>query len=135
MTKIMNPDWSARGFLFDSKGMFKEMFYWMAKNEAVLNSVNFLNQWGLVLIGLGLILGVFSRFAKISGVVMLLMFFLSHPPLIGVEYILPSEGSYLWVNKNLIEMSALLVLFFFNTSHIIGIDRLIFKSKNNNHGE
>ncbi|GAG09256.1 unnamed protein product, partial [marine sediment metagenome] len=38
----------------------------------------------------------------------------------------PVEGSYLIVNKNLIEMCALFVLTIFPTGTIIGLDRLIF---------
>ncbi len=126
-TKLMNPEWSARGFLLDSKGICENWFYWMANTEDVLQTVNFLNQWGLILIGLALMLGLFSRAASIAGVVMLTLFYLSHPPFIGVEYAMPSEGSYLVVNKNLIELSALVILFLFPTSRIVGIDRLIFR--------
>ncbi|MBI9061254.1 MAG: DoxX family membrane protein [Marinilabiliaceae bacterium] len=124
-TKLMNPDWSARGFLLDSNGICKSWFYWMANTEDVLQTVNFLNQWGLILIGLALMLGLFSRFATIGGIIMLALFYLSHPPLIGVDYAMPSEGSYLIVNKNLIELSALIILFLFPTSRMIGVDRLV----------
>ena len=125
--KLMNPDWSAKGFLLDSEGIFKSWFFWMANTEAVLHTVNFLNQWGLVLIGLALMIGLFSRLASLLGVAMLALFYLSHPPLIGVDYVMPTEGSYLVVNKNLIEMASLVVIFLFPTSRIIGIDRLIFQ--------
>ena len=53
------------------------------------------------------------------------MYYLSHPPLIGVKYALPSEGSYLFINKNLIEVFALAVLLVFPTGKHIGLDRLI----------
>ena len=39
------------------------------------------------------------------------------------------EGSYLLVNKNLIELAALAVLWLFPTGKIIGLDRLIFSLK------
>ena len=121
--KLLNPDWSAKGFLMDSEGLFKEWFFWMANTEGLIETINFLNQWGLVLIGLSLILGMFSKIASISGIIMLAMFYMSHPPLIGVDYMMPSEGSYLIVNKNLIELSMLIVLALIPTSRIIGIDR------------
>jgi thiosulfate dehydrogenase [quinone] large subunit len=126
-SKLMNPDWSARGFLLDSKGIFASWFYWMANTADVLQTVNFLNQWGLILIGLALMIGLFSRLASIGGIIMLALFYLSHPPFIGVEYALPSEGSYLIVNKNIIELSALIILFVFPTSKIVGMDRLVGK--------
>ncbi len=127
--KVLNPEWSAKIFLLDSQGPFKSWFLWMANNEGVLQTVDFLNQWGLVLIGASLILGLFSRVATLAGALVLALFYLSHPPLIGVEYMLPSEGSYLIVNKNLIEMSFLIVLALIPTSQYIGLDRLIFRSR------
>ncbi len=101
----------------------------MANTEGVLQTVDFLNQWGLVLIGASLILGLFSRIATVAGAIVLALFYLSHPPLIGVEYMLPSEGSYMIVNKNLIEMFMLIVLALIPTSQYIGLDRLIFRSR------
>lgn len=127
--KLLNPDWSAKGFLMDSEGLFKELFLWMANTEEVIEIINFLTQWGLVFIGLALILGMLSKIASISGIIMLTMFYISHPPLIGIEYMMPSEGSYLIVNKNLIELSMLIVLTLIPTNRIVGIDRLLFRTK------
>jgi thiosulfate dehydrogenase [quinone] large subunit len=101
----------------------------MAGNAAVLNAVDFLNVWGLILIGLGLILGIFTRISVIAGMVLLGFYYLSHPPIIGTTYAIPSEGNYLWVNKNLIELLALWVILMFPTWKQIGIDRFIFNKK------
>jgi len=130
IVKLWNPGWSARGFLMDSEGLFAGLFESMAANAAVLNVVDFLNVWGLILIGLGLLTGTFARLAAVGGMVLLGFYYLSHPPLIGVEYALPSEGSYLFVNKNLIELFALAVLYVFPTSKIFGLDRIIAKMRN-----
>ena len=129
VTKLINPDWSSVGFLLDSSGLFKGLFEWMASDPGVLKTVDFLNIWGLILIGLGLILGLLTRPSALAGIVLLLFYYLSHPPLIGAVYSAPSEGSYLWVNKNLLEMASLAVLLVFNTGSIIGVDRLITKLK------
>ena len=128
IVKLWNPNWSAGGYLADSGGIFKKLFYWMAGNSSVLEVVDFLNVWGLVLIGLGLIVGIFTRWALIGGIVLLAFYYLSHPALINVDYALPSEGSYLFVNKNLIELVALAVLLVFPTSHIVGLDRYLKRS-------
>lgn len=125
VVKLWNPNWSAGGYLLDSKGAFSGLFYAMAGNPGILKVVDFLNVWGLIFIGLALILGLFTRLATIGGIVLLAFYYLSHPALIGVKYALPSEGSYLLVNKNLIELFALAVLFVFPTGKIIGLDRLI----------
>ena len=130
IVKLWNPGWSARGYLMDSEGLFAGLFDSMAANPTVLNIVDVLNVWGLILIGLGLLTGTLSRWAALGGMVLLGFYYLSHPPLIGTEYALPSEGSYLFVNKNLIELFALAVLFVFPTSKIFGLDRLIAKMRN-----
>ena len=88
-----------------------------------------INMWGLILIGAGLIVGLFSRIASIAGIVLLAFYYLSHPAIIGVSFAMPTEGSYLWVNKNLIELLTLWVVMLFPTSKIIGMDRFLFNKK------
>ncbi len=129
LSKLVNPDWSSVAFLLDSKGFLSSFFCSLASNPEVLRVVDFLNVWGLILIGLGLILGLFSRISIIAGITLLGMYYLSHPPFVGYTFSVPSEGAYLWINKNLIEMTALAVLLVFPTWMHIGVDRLIFKRK------
>ncbi len=125
LAKLMNPNWSSVGYLLDSEGFLKEFYISLASNPTTLGVVDFLNVWGLILIGLGLILGLFTRISTIAGVLLLALYYFSHPPCVGFKYALPMEGSYLIVNKILIEMIALAVLYFFPTGKRIGIDRLI----------
>jgi thiosulfate dehydrogenase [quinone] large subunit len=113
----------------DSQGLFKGMFQSMAMNSGIVAVVDFLNKWGLTFIGLGLMFGLFTQLALFFGMLLLVMYYLSHPPLASVTYILPQEGSYLWVNKTLIEIFAMAVLLVFPTGHIVGVDRLIFKKQ------
>jgi len=125
VVKLWNPGWSAGGYLMDSQGPFANLFYKMAANPSVLDVVDFLNIWGLILVGLGLLLGLFTRLACVGGILLLGLYFLSHPALIDVQYAMPTEGSYLFVNKNLIEMAALCVLLVFPTGKMAGLDGLI----------
>lgn len=129
VNKVITPGWSSKGFLGESQWILSGFAKWVIFNEGVLNVVDFLNTWGLMAIGLGLIVGLFTRIATFSGVILLLMYYINNPPLIGMEYSLPSEGNYLIVSKTLIETAALLVLLFFPTGTIIGIDRFVFKKK------
>ncbi|MEO1263538.1 MAG: DoxX family membrane protein [Bacteroidota bacterium] len=129
VVKLWNPGWSAGGYLMDSQGYFAEFFYALAANPKLLEVIDFLNIWGLMLIGLALLLGAFTRVALVGGIALLGLYFLSHPPLIGVKYALPSEGSYLLVNKNLIEIAAMVVLLVFPASRAIGLDRFFMKRK------
>ena len=129
ITKLFNPDWSSLGYLMDSGGVFEGLFHSIAGNAALLNVMDFLNVWGLILIGAGLIVGLFTRVAAISGIVLLAFYYFSHPAIIGATYDIPSEGSYLWVNKNLIELLTLWVIFLFPTWKAVGLDRYLFKKK------
>jgi thiosulfate dehydrogenase [quinone] large subunit len=97
----------------------------MAQNELALSWVNWSNKIGLCLIGFSLITGLLSRWGAFAGIFLLSLYYFSHVPMVGVEYMLPTEGSSLWVDKNLIEMLALFVCAFFPTSHYFGLDRLM----------
>lgn len=129
--KITNADWTSLGYLMDSKGFMAGFYTRMAINENVVAVIDFLNKWGLTFIGLGLILGLFTQLALFFGMLLLTFYFLSHPPLAHVTYIMPQEGSYLWVNKTLVEIFTMAVLLAFPTGHIFGIDRLISKKSHN----
>jgi thiosulfate dehydrogenase [quinone] large subunit len=127
ITKIINPDWSSFGYLMDSQGPVAGLFQSMAANANVVSVVDWLNMWGLTLIGLGLMLGVFMQLSLFCGMMILVLYYLSHPPLAAATYIMPQEGSYLIVNKTLIEIFVMAVLLVFPTGHIVGLDRFISK--------
>ena len=126
LSKLANPNWSSAGYLLDSGGFLKQFFYNLAANPDVLKIVDLLNIWGLILIGLGLILGLFTRAAIISGIVLMIIYYMSHPPFVGLKYTMPTDGSYLVVNKMLIEALTLGVLLIFPTWMEWGVDRWIF---------
>ena len=125
--KIANPDWSSFGYLMDSQGAFAGIFHSMAAKANLVALVDWLNKWGLAMIGLGLMLGFLTQFALFFGMLLLIMYYCSHPALASVTYLMPQEGSYLWVNKTLIEIFTMAVLLVFPTGHIAGIDRFISK--------
>jgi thiosulfate dehydrogenase [quinone] large subunit len=129
LTKLVQPDWSSKAYLMDSNGFAAGFFQWISANPAILGVADFLNEWGLTLIGLSLILGLLSRVASVFGMALLLFYYLSHPAWIGLDYLFPSEGSYFIVNKNIIEIFALLVLYWFPTDRMFGIG-LLFKRNN-----
>lgn len=132
LVKISNPNWSSYFYLLDSKGIFEDFFKMLANNEQSLHIVDILNIWGLIIIGLFLMLGLFSKQAIIAGIALLSLYYLSHAPFFGLEYALPDTGSYWIIDKTLIEIFALVVLLTFPTSKEIGLDRLIFAKKNIN---
>lgn len=127
LAKVFTPNWSAYGYLIDSKGIFASLFARLAENPALLEATNFINIWGLTIVGLLLILGLFTNMGYIWAMIFLLLYYLSHPPLLFAEYILPTEGSYLWVDKNLILLVTVAVLMLFPASRAISFDSLIFR--------
>ncbi len=127
--KILNPQWTARSYLLDSGGFLKGFFETIAENQTLLAISDSVNAWGLTLIGLSLLLGLLTRFSSIAAMVLLLLYYLSHPAFTGIEYMFPSDGSYFIVNKTLVELFALLVIFAFPTSHILGMQRLLKSNK------
>ncbi|MFT3994056.1 MAG: DoxX family membrane protein [Dysgonomonas sp.] len=127
LVKLLNPNWSAAPYLMDSQGWFSSFFQDLANNPTALSVVNTLNIYGLILIGLGLIMGCLSRYASIGAIIALCFYYLSHPPFTGIDFSMPSEGSYLWIDKNVIEICAIMVLLYFPTSHIFGLDKYLSK--------
>jgi thiosulfate dehydrogenase [quinone] large subunit len=125
VAKLTKPNWSAAGFLLQSRGVFSGLFRWMASDPNVLAVVNPLNMWGLVLIGLGLVLGCFTRTAAAAGILLILLYYVCNPPFVGYFYSIPTEGSYLIVNKNLVELGALAVVLVTSSGQAAGIDRII----------
>lgn len=72
ITKILNPAWSAKGYLLGSK-TFAGFYAWLA-SDAVLPIVDFLNEWGLTLIGVSLIVGAFVRLSSLLGALMMILY-------------------------------------------------------------
>ncbi|MBN1780184.1 DoxX family membrane protein [bacterium] len=127
VAKLLKGNWSAAGFLSQSKWILSPVFQWMVSNETVLNLVNQMNIWGLILIGLGLITGTFTRIAAAAGMALIFLYYLCNPPLAGLFYSIPSEGNYLIVNKNVVEMAALFVLIVFPAARNWGIDHILVR--------
>ena len=126
LAKVANPNWTSAGYLLDSAGFMKGFFFWLAANPDMLKVVDFLNIWGLILIGLGLLLGAFTRISIFSAITLLCLYYLSHPPFIGLKYAVPSDGSYLIVNKMVLQALSLLVILVFPTWLEYGLDRWVF---------
>jgi thiosulfate dehydrogenase (quinone) large subunit len=125
IAKLSSPSWSAAGYLKASRGPFSAMFKSIAAQPNLLDNVNLITSWGLTIVGLLLILGLFTRLASLGGIGFVLLFYLCNPPFVGYFYSIPTEGSYLIVNKNLVEIGALLVIFTTGSGQFAGLDRII----------
>jgi uncharacterized membrane protein YphA (DoxX/SURF4 family) len=125
LVKLANPNWTSAPYLKSTEWMLSGCFHAVAGNEQVLRAADLMNMWGLTLIGLGLMLGCFSRLASLFGALVLVLYYVAHPPLAGLGFGLPVEGSYLLIDKNVVELAALLALACVPTGRFIGLDGLL----------
>jgi thiosulfate dehydrogenase [quinone] large subunit len=100
--KVTNPSWSAAGYLRAAK-TFQGFYAWLA-TPGMIHTVNWLAEWGLVIIGAALILGIGVRLAGILGAIIMVLFYF--PVLNGVY---PDANSYL-VDIHIVYALALLLI-------------------------
>lgn len=110
VVKLINPHWTAAPFLLESTWIFSGFFKYLASDPAILGVVNFINIWGLLLMGLGLVFGLFTRISALSASVLLFMYFIAQPPFTGLMIQSNMNGNYIWVSKNLIEIAVLILI-------------------------
>lgn len=122
LAKVLNPGWSSAGYLKNAQWVLTDFFNWIVTEPTLLSIVDFMNVWGLIAIGAGVMFGCFFKFASISGFLLLMLYYITTPPMIGLSYVVPVEGSNLIVNKTLIEAVALLLLVVFPTNRTYGLD-------------
>ena len=114
ITKVIDPAWSAEGYLKSAK-TFAALYQWLA-SPGVLPITNFINEWGMTLLGVSLILGISVRFSSILGSVLMLLYYL---PILDFPY--PNLHSYL-VDEHIIYIFALLVLASFRAGRVWGLE-------------
>lgn len=130
--KLLYPAWTrsgvplerftAIGYLRNAGGPFGDAFRTLA-DPAWAPWIDSAVALALLVAGLLLVLGLYTQLGCVIALGLLTMFYLSAIPLQGVPE--PrSEGTYLIVNKNLIEAAAVGVLLAFRTGRIAGLDVL-----------
>jgi thiosulfate dehydrogenase [quinone] large subunit len=137
LVKLVWPAWtragvplgrfSSAGYLRSSTGPFADVFRAFA-DASWLPWLDLLMAWGLLLVGLGLMLGFLTQLACAGALLLLALFYLSWLPTRGV-YEPGTEGNYLLVNKNLVEAAAVAVLLAFRTGRIAGLDLLLARPR------
>jgi thiosulfate dehydrogenase [quinone] large subunit len=137
LVKVVWPAWtragaplgrfSSAGYLRSSTGPLADVFGAFA-DASWLPWLDLLMAWGLLLVGLGLMLGLLTQLACAGALVLLALFYLSWLPTRGV-YEPGTEGNYLLVNKNLVEAAAVAVVLAFRTGRIAGLDLLLARPR------
>ncbi len=112
ISKLLEPGWTAAGYLNSLDGTFATFFSAMAGSPAA----DLLVKWGLLLIGLAILLGALTRFAAFWGIIITTLFYLSGFP--------PEHGL---VEEHIIYMAVLAVLAIVRTP--LSLDHASFMQK------
>lgn len=123
ISKLAISNWSSYSYLSNSTGPLSGLYHSMAASPGLLKVIDILNMYGLLLIGIALFLGIFTRIAAIAGAAMLTMYYFAYPPF-GASLFNIGEGHLYIVDKLFIETIVLLVLVFYNERGY-GIDKVI----------
>lgn len=115
ITKVLNPTWSAAGYLKGAK-TFSGFYQWLLES-GVLPIVNFINEWGLTLLGVSLVLGVAVRLSSVLGAALMLLYYF---PILQFPY--PNPYAYI-VDEHIIYAVALLFLAAMRAGRIWGLER------------
>lgn len=99
------------------KGKLSEGWTWLRISDVMIMT-------GLTILGFCLIVGLFTRSAAVLSAIMLFSFYLAMPPLPGSPEA-PGPEHSLIVNKNLIEVVALLAIASVPSGYWLGLDRLM----------
>jgi uncharacterized membrane protein YphA (DoxX/SURF4 family) len=94
-----------------------------------LDFINLGTTYGLMAIGVCLILGLLTPLAALGAAAFLAMIYLSMPPWPGMPPNPRAEGHYFIVSKNLVELIACLVVATTPNGHWIGLDALLFGAR------
>lgn len=128
ITKVLDPEWSAAGYLKGAK-TFTAFYAWLA-SPGVLPVVNFVNEWGLTLLGVSLLFGVFVRLSSVCGMVLMLLYYIPIIEWKGFELfpslVVPYIGAHsVVVDEHIIYILALFALAAFRAGRVWGLERFI----------
>lgn len=115
ITKVLDPSWSAAGYLLSAK-TFPGLYAWFASPD-ILPFINVVNEWGLTLVGLCLILGIFVRISSIGGATLMALYYF--PILDGVY----PNAHALIVDEHVVYFFAFLVLAAFRAGRVFGLEK------------
>ncbi|HEY4518227.1 MAG TPA: DoxX family membrane protein [Candidatus Paceibacterota bacterium] len=113
ITKVLDPSWSAAGYM-NSAQNFKWLFT-IFSSPTLLPITNFLNAWGLTLLGLSLILGIFVKYSAPFGTLLMFLYYLVLP------FPMPNAHAFL-IDEHIIYIFALITLATLNAGKIWGLD-------------
>lgn len=129
ISKLLAADWTSAGYLSTAEGIFGGLFKAIAATPWMVGTVDIANSWGLTIIGLCLLLGLFTRISSVGASVLLLLYSLAHPALPGMAGASLGGGSYLIVDRNIVEALALIMIAMAPPGQLWALDRFILRRR------
>lgn len=108
--KVAAGNWSSYNYLIHTSGSLSGFFHWLASDPALVRWVDFLNIYGLLLVGSALFLGILIRWAMAGGILLLGLYYAAYPPF-GSSLVNSTGGQFFLIDRNLLEALTLLLLF------------------------
>lgn len=115
ITKVLNPEWTAAGFLKGAKT--GSAFFQMLLDPSVLPYINFLNKWGLLLIGISLLIGALVRVSSLFGAALMVLYYI--PRLDGFN---PDANSFI-VDLHIVYFFVLLYFVAIGAGRVYGLEK------------
>ncbi|MEK7535608.1 MAG: DoxX family membrane protein [Patescibacteria group bacterium] len=113
ITKVLDPSWTAAGYISSAKNFI--WFFKLVSSPFLISITNFVNEWGLTLLGISLILGIFVKYSAPLGALLMLLYYLVLP------FPMPNAHAYI-IDEHIIYIFVLLVLAASDSGRIWGLD-------------
>lgn len=116
--KVLNPEWSAAGYLAGAKNFAGFYNFFLA--PGMLPITNFMNAWGITLIGVSLVLGISVRWSSFFGILLMILYYFALP--------FPKQTlhSYI-VDAHFINAVGFMVLGAYNAGRVWGLENWFSK--------
>ncbi len=117
VSKLMKPGWTAASYIGNAQHLVS--FYHWILSPSILPFINFINEWGLTLLGVSLILGVFVRLSSVLGALLMALYYLPLP------FPHPSATAYI-IDEHVIYFFILVFFVAVCAGRIYGLDGATF---------
>jgi thiosulfate dehydrogenase [quinone] large subunit len=120
-SKIIDPAWTAESYIKGAHTL-TSLYAWLALPQNII-WVDFLNQWGLFLVGAALVIGLAVRSASVFGMLIMALYYI---PILKFPYI--GANGYI-VDDHIIFILIFAVMIAFHAGSYWGLDGMIERSR------